>query len=293
MNESREEHSQTDEDPGIAVENAECKQDGDLLRVSREQLAILVREYAEAEILRQRKIDEELNRAKLVETIGRLAGGVAHEVRNPLNAIFTLTQVLFKQEEVRGNPKFEPYLDHIRTQVNRLSQLMKDLLELGKPISPANLTRLSPSAACRDAVAHWQSGNPADTPRILCAPENDSARFEVIADRSKLQQVILNLIESAVRHTQAEYVITLRVVDLPEGVVKILVVDQGTGVPPDMVERVFEPFNNARKAGAGLDLAIAKHLVDNMGGTVTLINNDPPPGCTVEVSLPAAGKEDR
>ena len=87
------------------------------------------RKHAEEE---KALLEAQLREAQKMEVIGSLAGGVAHEVRNPLNAIMALTDAL--DQEVGGNPEYKAFMMHMRTQVERLTALMNDLLELGKPV---------------------------------------------------------------------------------------------------------------------------------------------------------------
>jgi signal transduction histidine kinase len=68
--------------------------------------------------------------------------------------------------------------------------------------------------------------------------------------------------------------------------IHIQVIDQGTGITPENLPHVFEPFYSTRKKGTGLGLSIVKHIIEAHGGAITILNNDPPPGCTVEVTLP-------
>jgi two-component system NtrC family sensor kinase len=71
----------------------------------------------------------------------------------------------------------------------------------------------------------------------------------------------------------------------------VQVIDQGNGIPGDKLPHVFEPFYTDRKGGTGLGLALVKHFIENMGGTVQIWNNEPPPGCTVEVRIPRYPEE--
>jgi signal transduction histidine kinase len=64
------------------------------------------------------------------------------------------------------------------------------------------------------------------------------------------------------------------------------VVDRGAGIAADILPRVFDTFFTTRRGGTGLGLAIVKHIIEKHGGSISLVNNDPPPGCTVTVALP-------
>jgi two-component system NtrC family sensor kinase len=68
----------------------------------------------------------------------------------------------------------------------------------------------------------------------------------------------------------------------------IRITDAGRGIPLENLDQVFDPFYTGRRGGTGLGLALVKHFVEDMGGTVVLFNNDPPPGCSAEVHIPQA-----
>ena len=235
--------------------------------------------------------------AKRLEAIGQIAGGVAHEVRNPLNAILTITEALFREEEVESNPELTPYINHIRTQVNRLVILMNDLLELGRQIPSINIHPLPLDTICRDALALWKSTGLSGFREGTFTPGGNDPPVTVFVDGHKLQQVFFNLLENAGYHSHDGSPILMKTVHKgehqPDGMAIVQIVDHGTGIPEDKLPHVFDPFYTGRKGGTGLGLALVKHFIENMGGTVQIWNNDPPPGCTVEVHIPLHREENQ
>jgi len=220
-----------------------------------------------------------------MEVIGRLASGVAHEVRNPLNAILAITEALI--QEIGESPEYKPYLDHIRTQVDRLSTLMKDLLELGKPLKKDNLLPCSVREICAEAIELWgQSAGGEGAGRISLRDKSPSVRLLVQGDSSKLKQVLFNLFENAVQHSPENSGITVEINDPGDGQVCMKVSDKGTGIAPEIMPEVFKPFFTTRARGSGLGLSIVNNIVETHGGRIKLVNNDPPPGLTVELYLP-------
>jgi PAS domain S-box-containing protein len=229
-------------------------------------------------------LETKLREAQTLEAIGRLAGGVAHEVRNPLNAILSISEALFNEPEIKGNRSYEPYIKHIRIQVNRLSNLMRDLLELGKPIVSSNMNAVPLHQACQEILNIWTSTETAlDHPvRILfdCGSEGPI----VLVDIVRFQQVLINLLDNAAQHSPLGSTIDVRIVETPESQAIIQITDCGTGIPMEKINRIFDPFFTTRKGGIGLGLSIVRHIVENMGGVVTVRNNDKP-GCTAEIKL--------
>ena len=252
--------------------------------------SLLRREIVE----REQREQQSLN-VRRFEAIGQIAGGVAHEVRNPLNAILTITEALFKEKEIASNPELEPFIMHIRTQVNRLARLMNDLLDLGRTIPATNLQPMPLYEVCRETIELWKSTGMSKNKLGLLTSDNDDISILVLADAVKLRQVFFNLLENADHRTPDGSRIMVRLAhdshNLPYGMAVVQVIDQGTGVPEDKLSHVFDPFYTDRKGGPGLGLALARHLIENMGGTVQIWNNSPPPGCTVEVRIPLYRKE--
>ncbi|MDD2541450.1 MAG: ATP-binding protein [Desulfuromonadaceae bacterium] len=251
---------------------------------------LLRQEIAERETLEQRLLN-----AKRLEAIGQIAGGVAHEVRNPLNAILTITEALFRENEIASNPELEPFIQHIRTQVNRLAQLMNDLLDLGRTIPAACLQPVPLTQVCCEALDLWKSTGTSNNKQGILTSDDDGKPILVLADGLKLQQVFFNLLENAGSHTPDSSKIMVRLnhdgLDSVRAMAVVQVIDQGTGIPEEKLSHVFEPFYTDRKGGTGLGLALVKHFIENMGGTVQIWNNSPPPGCTVEICIPLYQEE--
>ena len=229
-------------------------------------------------------MEGQLRSAHEISILGRLASGVAHEVRNPLNGILAISEALFLS--IGDNKEYLPYLEHIRNQVHRLSALMKDLLDLGKPLMqsefmPQPLEELIKSVL---DTFHHSSAHKART--INFVPAASGGAFLVMANSTKLQQVFFNLLENACDHSPENEPVVIEMSRPEESFVAVRVIDRGKGIPPELMDRVFEPFFTTRKGGTGLGLSIVKHIVEMHLGAISLSNNTPPPGLTVEVRLP-------
>jgi PAS domain S-box-containing protein len=233
-------------------------------------------------------METQLRDMEKMKLLGQMTAGVAHEVRNPLNAILAITEALF--QDIGDNPEYEPYLSRIRTQASRLSRLMGDLLELGKPLQLFSLHPESLPSVCAHAIDLWKQTPFSQTHKVrfILPPETD--RLNVMADSARLQQVVLNLLENAAQHSPGGSEIRL-VISGPKGkTVRIYVIDQGAGIPQEHREKVFEPFFTTRKEGNGLGLSIVKNTILAHNGHIVIRNNVPLPGCTFEISLPGIEK---
>lgn len=247
------------------------------------------------EMVERRQLEKRLLEAQKLEAIGQLAGGVAHEVRNPLNAILSITGALFREKEIAENPELDPYITHIRAQVGRLAKLMNDLLDLGKPIPQSTLHPVPLYELCKETLALWKSSGTAANKRALLVAENEPMGMRVIADSMKLQQVIFNLLENAGQHSHDEKILLSLDEDYANepAMAIIRVIDGGSGVTAENMTRIFDPFYSNRSGGTGLGLALVKHFMEHMGGAVSMRNNDPHPGCTAELRIPLMTKETR
>jgi hypothetical protein len=216
---------------------------------------------------------------------GDLLSGVAHEVRNPLAAVQAAAEALGL--DAAGDPDQTMLVDIIQKQVDRLSTLMRDLLDVARPSPPSARHRESLVAFCRSALDAW-ARNPARRPRVvnLHAPAGDD--LPVLIEPQRLEQVLVNLLDNAAAHSPDDSPIHVELARRLPDLVRVRAVDRGTGLPAAGAERMFEPFFTTRSSGTGLGLTIARSIVEDHGGRIGAWNNDPPPGLTVEFTLPLA-----
>ena len=234
-------------------------------------------------------MEAELRKVEQMKLLGQMTAGVAHEVRNPLNAILAITEALF--QELGDNTEYKPFLSHIRIQVDRLSRLMGDLLELGKPLQLFSLHQESLSSICAHAIDLWKQTPFSQTHKVRFISPSETDKLQVMADSARLQQVVLNLLENAAQHSPGGSEIRL-IISNPKGkTVRIHVIDQGAGIPQENIQKVFEPFFTTRKEGNGLGLSIVKNTIQVHNGNIVIRNNNPLPGCTFEISLPGIEKD--
>lgn len=239
------------------------------------------------DITERKRLEAKLREGERLTLVGQLVLGVAHEVRNPLNGIMVVTEALY--EDLGRNPAYTMHVEHIRSQVNRLAELVRDLLDMGKPINPARLRREPLRVVCDAAVSLWKETAGKSARRIEFVCETGGEGPIVRVDSARLQQVFINLLDNAVQHSPPGSVVRVELLERGDGMVSIRIVDRGTGIPPEDEPKMFQPFFTTRKKGTGLGLCIVQRVVRDHGGDVFITNNGPPPGCTVEVRLPVAG----
>lgn len=239
--------------------------------------------------IERKQMERQLLQSQEMKMLGQLTSGVAHEVRNPLNGILAITEALSK--DLGENPDYSNYIEHIKKQVMRLSDLMKDLLNLGRPIEKANMMPASVSKIIFTAVNLWQQSTNYRDHSVDIKVSDKCESVKVHADRAKIEQVIINLLENACAHSSPVNSITIEVQGKGK-VVIIKVIDRGTGIKPENFEHLFEPFYTTRRGGTGLGLGIVKRIVESHGGSIEINNNYPPPGVSAEICLPVIDDTD-
>lgn len=234
------------------------------------------------DVTQEMELERRLGEARTLETIGMITGGVAHEVRNPLFAISTVSAALTKK--MGPDSEFKPYLDHINDHVHRLSQLMDDLLALGRPVDRAGFTPLELGAVVETAGREVCAAHPECEGRLRVTAQGILA---VQGLEPKLRQVFTNILQNAFHFTPKEAAVEVSL--WQEGSQALFrVTDHGPGIPEEMLPKLFEPFQSRRKEGTGLGLAIVQKIVTAHGGTVEGANRTDGPGAFFTVRLPLA-----
>src|SRR5438477_225694 len=253
-------------------------EDDQALDAVADQLALLL---DGAELLaRTRAVERSLAHAEQLAAIGELAARIAHEIRNPITAARSLAQQLVQEESAFGEEHrlILAELERVEKQVAALLRFARreefrfegvDLGELARATVAGFRTRLE--AAGVGVELELADGVTAH------------------ADREKMRQVLINLIENAL-DALATSPAPRRVgigVGTANGSALLRVTDSGPGVPADVLPHLFEPFYSRKEAGTGLGLAIAKRTVDAHGGRIELASQADA-GMTVHIELPLA-----
>jgi signal transduction histidine kinase len=177
-------------------------------------------------------------------------------------------------------------MHHKRTHVERLSTLMTDLLELGKPVDRSRLRQERLAEICTLSIDAWKQSKWGRGHEVTLFLPQSGEELMLDADGKKLQQVFINLLDNAAQHSDDASPLVMEVLRWNGDTAQIRVIDKGSGMPEDVLPRAFDTFFTTRRGGTGLGLSIVKHIVDTHGGAITLSNNVPPPGCTATVILP-------
>jgi signal transduction histidine kinase len=202
--------------------------------------------------------------AERLAALGRVAAGVAHEMRNPLAAMRLKAENATAGDDQRRTAA----LGVILGQIGRLDRLTTELLAMTQRRDPA--PRRTELAALLHACADDHRDLARNIQIIVECPE-----LQTFLDPDLLTRALANLVANALQHAPPASTITLRAEPTATGL-RITVTDTGPGIPPDITETLFEPFVTARPEGTGLGLAIAREMVEAMGGTLTLTHASAP-----------------
>lgn len=236
-----------------------------------------------------RALTDQLIRTDRLAAMGELTAGVAHEVRNPLGIIRASVQLV---EDSDGDPaRVRDATRIIKQEIDRLDRVIKALLDFGRPSAPT-LRQTNVEDVVDDVVLFTRQF--AVQAKVQIETLFSAANPAVLADADQLKQVLVNLVSNAVQAMEdTGGRIVVRVWD-DDSFVFVSVVDDGPGMPPDVLEKVFDPFYSTRGGGTGLGLTIVHRIIDQHGGRVEA-QSTPGEGTTFTIALPATsrGRMDR
>ncbi|HSK77985.1 MAG TPA: ATP-binding protein [Thermoanaerobaculia bacterium] len=231
------------------------------------------------------KLQESLRRSETMSAMGALVAGVAHEVRNPLFGISATLDAF--ESRFKSRTEYRRYFDVLKERVQRLNELMQQLLDYGKPLR-LELTEASARELTQAAV-HACAPLAAAT-RVEVAEEIAGSLPTLTVDRARVVQVFENLLENAIQHSSPGGQVTLRAESADGGGgVRFFVEDSGPGFRPEDLARVFEPFFTRRRGGTGLGLSIVQRIVEQHEGEIAA-GNRPGGGAVMTVVLPPIPK---
>lgn len=236
----------------------------------------------------------DVTQLQLLEQVRReFVSNVSHELRTPLSIFRGYLETLIDEHDLAADER-ERILRVMEKHSMRLHSLVDDLLSLARLEAPdpqLNFTPLGVGQWLRHVASEWEKKATARQLRILAEIEDDLP--EIMADEARLEEVIHNLLDNAVKYSKAGEEIRIRAARDGAEKVAISVADEGTGIAAADLPRIFERFYRADKArsremgGTGLGLAIVKHIAQLHGGSVQA-ESQLGRGTTISVILPIA-----
>jgi len=215
---------------------------------------------------------------------GSLARGVAHEIKNPLNAIALRLETL-RMRIADDIPEAEPEIDLVSNEVQRLDRVVRTFLDLNRPaeleIREFDPVEMASEVSETMRPAATQAGADLQLARPVMP-------FAVRADRGLIEQALLNVINNAIqamRGIDGKRLVKI-VVSLTAGNCEIAVIDNGPGMPVSVRDRIFEPYFTTKESGSGIGLALTKRAMELHRGRV-IVESSPGHGTTMLLTFPA------
>jgi two-component system, NtrC family, nitrogen regulation sensor histidine kinase GlnL len=247
------------------------------------------------DISRIRELEAEVRRGETLAAAGRMAVGLAHEIRNPLGAIRGAVQLLAR--ELAPGSRFGEYTQVLIQEVDRVNRIIEQLLDLARPVQlrtgPLNLHQLLERVALLAAEGALAQG-------VTIVRRYDPSLPPILGDEDRLVQVFHNLVRNALDAMKGggRLTLTTRIslspvfakMDLGAGqrsMVEVQVTDEGTGIPARVQAKVFDPFFTTKERGLGLGLALCHRILEEHKGAVR-IDSVEGRGTTVTCFLPIA-----
>jgi PAS domain S-box-containing protein len=252
------------------------------------------RKMIEQELLRASREADRANRAK-----SQFLSSMSHELRTPLNAILGFAQLLEADPANPLSPMQKEGNDQIINAGWHLLELINEVLDLSR-IETGNI-QLSPEGVGVHELLHdcLQLIQPLAVQHAVTLTDRTQMHddLQVYADRTRLRQVLLNLLSNAVKYNRTGGSVTLDWQQIESDELRIMVTDTGSGMSPEQLTHLFEPFNRLGREGenvegTGIGLVITQRLMQMMGGSVG-VKSEPGAGSTFWVDLPLSNMQFR
>jgi PAS domain S-box-containing protein len=237
------------------------------------------------------KIQEEILRMDRLVSLGKLASGIAHELRNPLAGIKTTAQAL--SEEMSKDDSKREYLNRITKEIDRLNELLKTFFSFAKP-QKLNLVYCHIKEIINEII-----------PFLIKDIVDKGIHFteyyhpqlpKVKVDKTQMQQVFLNLFLNAIQAMPNGGELKIEVLPITsssdgfkQNFIKVNISDTGKGIPPHIVPKIFDPFFTTKPKGIGLGLSITYQIIKKHGGTIK-VESELGKGTSFMINLPELGE---
>ncbi|MBU8880974.1 PAS domain S-box protein [Bacillus sp. FJAT-29790] len=228
------------------------------------------------DISERKQAQELIINSEKLKVAGQLAAGIAHEVRNPLTAIKGFFQMM--QGDLKGN---KMYFDVIASEINRIETILNELLVLAKP-QEAKFERKSLEMILNHVITLLETQTNLNSIEIVKNIESNLPLIE--CDENQLKQVFINFLKNAIEAMSQGGKITIDVRKQNADSIVIRIVDQGSGIPEHLLNRIGEPFFTTKEKGTGLGLMISKNIIEEHQGKINI--NSSANGTNVEILLP-------
>ncbi len=228
-----------------------------------------------------RSMEESVRRTDRLAAVGRIGAGLAHEIRNPLGAMRGAIQVL--ESTTPPDSMQADLMGIILRESDRLNSIITNFLSYARP-KAGNFTETDVCEAIRDTLTLLRH-SPDLKPKHKLIEEIPNEPVKIMADVTQLKQIFWNLARNALAAMPDGGSLRITLNKRPNRRVKIVFADTGTGMTPEQVEQLFEPFANSTTGGTGLGLSIVYQIIRDHSGTINVTSAEGE-GTTITVELP-------
>ena len=237
------------------------------------------------DLTEMRSLRREIERSRRLASVGRLAAGVAHEIRNPLSSIKGFAT--YFKERYQDVPRDQQTANIMIQEVDRLNRVVNQLLEFARPVKiklqPTNLNDL-----IDDSIKLIE--NQAAEKKIAVKTSYSARAPKIMVDPDRLNQVLLNVYLNAIEAMAdgGQLIVAISSNAEADGI-DIKIADTGCGIGPEDLSKIFDPYYTTKSSGTGLGLAIAHNIIEAVGGQI-LVESHPGQGTIFRIIIPNPDK---
>ncbi len=230
-----------------------------------------------------KELEEKVRRSDRLASLGTMAAGMAHEIRNPLSSVKTFIQLLPRKF---SDPEFRVNFSQIAAEeVEKINTMITRLLDFARP-RPLKLQPVNATQAIDEILLLLNNDLNKNQVEVKRLYEGDAS--DILVDKEQIKQVLLNLILNSIQamHPGGE----LKVMTRPgDGKMTVTISDTGCGIKPENLQRIFDPFFSTKTSGSGLGLAIVHRIIEEHRGTID-VRSEEGKGTEFVIELPLVGK---
>ncbi|MCF6138622.1 PAS domain-containing sensor histidine kinase [Pseudalkalibacillus berkeleyi] len=227
------------------------------------------------DITGRKKMEESIRKSETLHVVGELAAGIGHEIRNPMTSLKGFIQLL-KEDLVHFD-----YYDVIMCEFQRIDAIIAEFMILSKP-QAIEMKEASIENILEQAVLHMETQ--AGVKNIQIHLQMEENLPHIICEKNQLKQVFINLIKNGIESMEDEQNIYININSQEDSII-VEIKDEGCGIPPNILEKIGEPFYTTKDKGTGLGLMISYKIIQNHHGTVD-VKSIEGKGTTFTITLP-------
>jgi PAS domain S-box-containing protein len=233
------------------------------------------------------QLEDELEMSRRLAAIGRLTAGVGHEVKNPINAIVVHVELL--RNKLAGSaPETQRHIEVIHSEVQRLNRVVQNLVDFSRPVEP----QLSDHDLCHITQAVLDLESVEFPPRAITLDcKMSESPLYVHVDADMIKQALINVVQNAVQAMPGGGTLTVRVERSSRNAV-VSIRDQGAGIAPDQLDKIFNLYFTTKPSGSGIGLAMTYRILQLHNGRIHVQSTEGV-GTTFTLNIPLSAAEFR